>query len=465
MAEPRVFISHSANGDARATGLINTLYQQLRDDKFEVLLDRKSLEIGDRWEHKINSWLGRCHAAIVLFTAKSLKSDYVKYEVGTLLHRWREAQDANRRFDLLPVLLEPLTDEQLKPFFGTINLWEIQRLQPADDDEIINALLQKLRPIKTDLSTTTIDDRLGGSVAAILDKIGDPDFLKDPVAENVGISTKNWTPKRASRELADALVESQMGVICKAISELRSRLDVAQARQLFDLLMPSWVSPAAAERLATLTGRKGARYAALAARTAKFTPSMYLARAKAQARSYATSVLTVVTADLALNLKRDLENRIRSALHARLDVDNPERASALSIVSRSIPATARHVIAVGAVAASSPPIEAAHFSSLGPTRDSREKPEIAAPGVEIVGARGGTAADVATMSGTSLAAAHVSGAIALILSRVAGTGDPWPTATQISAALRQKALFYNGQWDRRVGYGIIDVDSLIAAFL
>jgi subtilisin family serine protease len=128
----------------------------------------------------------------------------------------------------------------------------------------------------------------------------------------------------------------------------------------------------------------------------------------------------------------------------------------------SIPGTASSVIAVGAVDASTP-IQVADFSSYGPTRDRQRKPLLCAPGVNVRAAKGGTADDVFPDSGTSMAAPHVTGAIALLLSREEKSGNI-PSSNQIASALRQKTQNYNGRWDPGQGYGVIDVAALLAAF-
>jgi subtilisin family serine protease/tetratricopeptide (TPR) repeat protein len=128
----------------------------------------------------------------------------------------------------------------------------------------------------------------------------------------------------------------------------------------------------------------------------------------------------------------------------------------------SIPGTAQSVIAVGAVDACKP-IQVGAFSSYGPTRDKQNKPLVCAPGVNVNAAQGGTDHDVFSYSGTSMAAPHVTGAIALLLSRAAKLGKI-PGGNQIASALRQKTQNYDGQWDRGQGYGVIDVSALLAAF-
>jgi endonuclease G len=128
----------------------------------------------------------------------------------------------------------------------------------------------------------------------------------------------------------------------------------------------------------------------------------------------------------------------------------------------SIPGTASSVITVGAVDARKP-IQVGDFSSYGPTRDGQKKPVVCAPGVKICAAKGGSEEGVFVESGTSMAAPHVTGAIALLLSRAAKSGRI-PAANQIASALRQKTQNYNGRWHRGQGYGVIDVAAFLAAF-
>jgi len=134
----------------------------------------------------------------------------------------------------------------------------------------------------------------------------------------------------------------------------------------------------------------------------------------------------------------------------------------------SIPATARTVVSVGAVNSSNPlmiPI----FSSYGPTRDSREKPDVMAPGASVYAARGGTLDDIIKKEGTSMAAPHVTGAIALLFShwwKRQAQVPKWEQldAAQIRAALTQTTQSPNVSWNNSIGYGVLDVEKLVTAF-
>jgi endonuclease G len=137
----------------------------------------------------------------------------------------------------------------------------------------------------------------------------------------------------------------------------------------------------------------------------------------------------------------------------------------------TIPGTATDVITVGAIAAQvdnagQAVIEEGPFSSYGPTRDGRCKPELTAPGVGISAARAGTADEAVPRDGTSMAAPHVTGAIALLLSRAAkaqaATGRPIPGANQIAKALTVRAAYSNARWTPGGGFGVVDVTALLA---
>jgi endonuclease G len=132
----------------------------------------------------------------------------------------------------------------------------------------------------------------------------------------------------------------------------------------------------------------------------------------------------------------------------------------------SVPGTAISSITVGATARDGTGV--ASFSSFGPTRDMREKPDICAPGDSIKGAEAGTLNRIMPESGTSMAAPHVTGAIALALSRRAKQRQRDKTiqmfnGVQIKAAICQAAQNFTGRWNPKSGYGLLDAEALLKA--
>lgn len=99
-------------------------------------------------------------------------------------------------------------------------------------------------------------------------------------------------------------------------------------------------------------------------------------------------------------------------------------------------------------------------SSRGPTRDGRNKPDIAADGTQVVAACGfNHATPWVKMTGTSMASPYVCGVAALMLAVV-----PQLTSAQIQGIMRSTSSPLPGQtfgWRNDTGFGVIDADACL----
>ncbi|GAA2379230.1 serine protease [Catellatospora methionotrophica] len=121
--------------------------------------------------------------------------------------------------------------------------------------------------------------------------------------------------------------------------------------------------------------------------------------------------------------------------------------------SVSSPATVDEALAVGAVDADD---QRAYFSSKGPRLfDNHIKPDISAPGVDIVAAAPG--GGYQPMAGTSMATPHVVGSAAIL----AGQHPDW-TGPQLKAALMNAAKPGGENTLYEVGAGRVDIGRAVA---
>jgi subtilisin family serine protease len=123
----------------------------------------------------------------------------------------------------------------------------------------------------------------------------------------------------------------------------------------------------------------------------------------------------------------------------------------------------RETIVVGSYDAHKPELPLSWFSSAGPTRDGRHKPEISAPGHDVMAAWSRTKNKAIRKSGTSMAAPAVSGCIALALSEAAVRGKILSNAeirdAVVSTARANPPL---APWDGRYGEGRVSASAMVA---
>ena len=122
-------------------------------------------------------------------------------------------------------------------------------------------------------------------------------------------------------------------------------------------------------------------------------------------------------------------------------------------------------IAVGAYNGHAADRRLAPFSSSGPTRDGRVKPDLVAPGVGVLAARSarreGATPLLTRKSGTSMASPHVAGTIACMFE---AAGRPLPIETTRRLLLESTdASGRTAETVDRIGSGYLDIEAAVAA--
>lgn len=124
----------------------------------------------------------------------------------------------------------------------------------------------------------------------------------------------------------------------------------------------------------------------------------------------------------------------------------------------------RDTIVVGSYNAAVTGRDISGFSAAGPTRDGRQKPEVSAPGHRINAASSRTGNGLVRMSGTSMAAPHVTGLVALIMQ---AAGQPLSVAQirrAVSGVARRNPPPGAG-WHPRFGFGRVDAAAAVRSVL
>ncbi|MCB1542578.1 MAG: S8 family serine peptidase [Rhodoblastus sp.] len=119
--------------------------------------------------------------------------------------------------------------------------------------------------------------------------------------------------------------------------------------------------------------------------------------------------------------------------------------------------TGHNSIVVGSYDAHKPGYPISSFSSCGPTRDGRNKPEVSAPGQNVLAARSRTLTGVVRKSGTSMAAPAITGLVALVLAEAKRNQQALVIADIRSRLLTSSAInppaVAAGTWHERFGFG------------
>jgi subtilisin family serine protease len=124
-----------------------------------------------------------------------------------------------------------------------------------------------------------------------------------------------------------------------------------------------------------------------------------------------------------------------------------------------------HSIVVGSYDAHRAATPISFFSSAGPTRDGRPKPEVSAPGHQVVAASARSSDGAIAMSGTSMASPAVTGLAALVLAEARAAGRSLSIEELRGIVLSTVTPTGAGGWDARYGNGRVSARLAVEAVL
>lgn len=243
MSQPRVFISHAAHGDPSGLAFIDRLKAKLQP-RFAVLVDKDDIPTGEEWRRTLNTWIGGCHAAVLLLSPRALERPWVAYEASIL--RFRDNCKVVSVF-LKPVTYQDIQNSDLAP--AAIDA--LQAIIADDADEIIakvNAALDGVASLHTPIDQQRLFARF-----ALKDI---PEELARQVTDQLGFDFGDWR-SNACDDLALALMSSPLKSAAKAVLQIKRYLKDEDARKdLFQIIANSWVDEGSTSALRSIARRQ-----------------------------------------------------------------------------------------------------------------------------------------------------------------------------------------------------------------
>jgi hypothetical protein len=281
MVTKYLFISHSAK-ESETADFLELLSTQLKEESFNVLVDRERLNLGDNWKYEIHNWMGSCHAALILLSKNAIENSmWVLREINNLL--WRRTLNSN--FILIPIYFG-VTPEDIKKnkLFDDLDLEKYHGIIYGNSEDSIQVIKAELvEKLQQNLITTPLDE-VAYQIATKLEGLsrernGRIEIIRNTL-DKLNIEIEPWLPNRdpclvlATKMLNLGLYES-----VKILDCFCDYLDSKDVKQIFDLLAPSWVDLRAANSVSKCALCEEYKTVVVLNSTEFFSADMYVRRA------------------------------------------------------------------------------------------------------------------------------------------------------------------------------------------
>lgn len=309
---PRIFISHR-NGEAPVLSLIKAISDRLGASGFEALVDFDRLKPGASWRDEIYTWLGVCHAGVVLISADALAEASVWVPRESSILAWRKALDP--AFTLIPVLLPGVTTDHLRGDrrFRDLGLHDLQVIDHAETEATCAAILAGVAHL-TSAPRTPLEE-LAEQVQALLGAVRQ-DFLDEALRLSGVDAAKLTRVGDAARRLSLALLQVPLANALTALEYLAARMpSAAGVDRILEVIAPGWVDLSAARWVAFCAAPSERRPAAVINAGTRFAAEMYVRRASCRPPKTMWRVISVTGVHGELVFE-DLATEISEALLA-----------------------------------------------------------------------------------------------------------------------------------------------------
>ncbi len=271
----RVFISHR-NGEANVLSLINGISTHLAANGFDVLVDFDRLNPGASWRDDIYTWLGVCHAAVVVISKDVLAGDSVWVPRECSILSWRKTLDP--AFTLIPVLLPGVTTDDLRTHlqFRDLGLHDLQIIDHIDNYQTCTAILKGLEHL-TAIPRSPLEE-LAEQIEAQLGSIR-TDFVDEAIVLTGADINKLPQLGETTRKLALSLLQVPLANALTALEYLAPRMSsTVSVDRILDIIAPGWVDLSAARWIAFCAASEP-KPAAVVNASSRFAAEMYVRRA------------------------------------------------------------------------------------------------------------------------------------------------------------------------------------------
>nr|WP_315232126.1 toll/interleukin-1 receptor domain-containing protein [uncultured Albidiferax sp.] len=314
----RVFISHR-NGQASEIAFIKLLKDELAGAGFEVLVDFDRLTAGVTLRQDVYTWLGICHAAIVLLSPEALGADSAWVPTESSILAWRRTLDS--KFLLIPVLMPGVEVDDLRVHlrFRDLGLHDLLCIPYENQDEAISQIRSALQPLRP--APRTPMEELAEQIEVKLQGVRD-DFLDEVTRLCAAQEHELPAGMLRTRVAALALLQAPLAETLTALEYLSSRLPIANdINHILELLAPGWVDLCAARWIAYCALTPAPRPAVVVNARTQFGAEMFVRRACCRPPRTMWHLVNVTSVfgetvfeDIALEIQTALETTFAYAL-------------------------------------------------------------------------------------------------------------------------------------------------------